>query len=51
MTYTPCGTPGFLPPEVFEHQYSYPVDIWCLGIVFHIMLLGRVGLLLLDWQE
>lgn len=38
----PMGTPGFWAPEVHQRPrgkgYSFPVDIWALGICFYFML-------------
>ena len=32
----------FQPPELIAHQpYSFPVDIWALGILTHILLVGH----------
>ncbi len=42
-TQTPCGTGGFIAPEVFSGRYSYECDIWSLGVIFHLMILGRVS--------
>jgi len=39
-----CGTPGFMAPEQYMlpmgEGYSFPVDMWAAGIVFHMMLHG-----------
>jgi serine/threonine protein kinase len=38
-----CGTPGFLAPEVIlSRSYTCKVDIWCLGVVFYILLSGMM---------
>ncbi len=38
-----CGTPDYIPPEMFDssHRYSFEVDIWAVGIMFYAMLVGR----------
>ncbi|CAI7749977.1 unnamed protein product [Closterium sp. NIES-53] len=38
-----CGTPGYMAPElVSEEKYSFPVDIWSLGVVLHALLFGEL---------
>ena len=38
-----CGTPDYIPPEMFDssNSYSYEVDIWAIGIILYAMLVGR----------
>lgn len=40
---TICGTPGYLSPEVIDHQegQTYSVDIWATGVCTFLMLTGR----------
>ncbi len=42
MMSTPCGTPGYVAPEVIttNPQYGPKCDIWSLGVIFYILLCG-----------
>ena len=38
---SPCGTPGFVAPEVLQHtRYSCAVDMWSLGVITYMTLFG-----------
>ncbi|TMW68148.1 hypothetical protein Poli38472_007820 [Pythium oligandrum] len=37
------GTPGYLAPEILQHQpYNSAVDIWSFGVLLYLMLSGRL---------
>lgn len=39
-----CGTPNYIAPEILlesDQGHSYEVDIWSIGIIMYIMLIGR----------
>lgn len=39
-----CGTPCYIAPEIYQGDaYSYPVDLWSLGIIFYVIRVGSVS--------
>ena len=41
---TMCGTPNYMAPEIANknyHEHSFEVDIWSLGIIMFVLLIGR----------
>ena len=40
---SPCGTPGFVAPEVLQSNEGYgcAVDLWALGVITFMVLYGE----------
>ena len=36
----PFGSPYYMAPEVIRGCYTMKCDIWSVGVIFHIMLIG-----------
>ncbi len=44
MTTEDCGTPLFMSPEQYAgDEYSFPVDLWGMGVTLYRMTMGRVS--------
>ncbi|RYH04732.1 serine/threonine-protein kinase [archaeon] len=46
LNMTTCGSPQYMAPEVFNSvgfkAYCYKADMWSMGVLLHVMLVGRV---------
>lgn len=42
MQFSMCGTPNYMAPEIItKGGYSYEVDIWSIGVLMYVMLVGK----------
>lgn len=37
-----CGTPEYCAPEVFRGPYNIECDMWSLGVLVYVMLIGKM---------
>ena len=35
------GTPNYIAPELLNHNYSYEVDVWALGVILYTLIFGK----------
>ena len=41
--YKKCGTPGYVAPEIFKTKfYDSKIDVFSLGVVFYILVYGKM---------
>ncbi|KAJ3557828.1 hypothetical protein NM688_g1261 [Phlebia brevispora] len=46
------GTPGYIAPENWtSDRVSYPADVWCMGIVFHVLFYGQYPFGMEPWRH
>ncbi|KAL5254105.1 hypothetical protein ACHWQZ_G013759 [Mnemiopsis leidyi] len=36
----PCGTPGYVSPELLNQKYGKETDLWSIGVITYVMLSG-----------
>lgn len=45
------GTPNFMAPEVIKGVYDQKCDIWSIGIILHVLLVGRAPFVGKDYGD
>lgn len=46
-----CGTPMYMAPEVLNGDYNELCDVWSLGIILHLLLIGSPAFYSDDIEE
>jgi serine/threonine protein kinase len=47
----PAGTPSFMAPEAFDGVRSFQTDIWSVGVMFYLLLTGKLPFPQREWTS